>query len=62
MDDRQRNKRKAKDEEENKEKDLGRGNVIKQWIEEDQDGNLGLSTLVLIYSYSLALKCSLNSK
>ena len=36
--------------------------AIRQWIEEDQDGNLGLAILALIYSWKLALKRSSNHK
>ena len=36
--------------------------MMKQWIEEDQDENLGFAILALIYNWKLALKRSLNHK
>ena len=63
METRDRNKGKTKDEKEEKEENLDqREDAIRQWIEEDQDGNPGLATLALIYRYTLALKPSLNPK
>ena len=44
------NKRKTKDEIEKEEENLGDREATRQWIEEDQDGNLGLAILALIYS------------
>ena len=46
----------------NRKRILAKEKAMKQWIEEDQDGNLGLAILVLIYSLELALKRSSNPK
>ena len=53
---RDRNKGKVKDKKENEEKDLGEGKATRQWIEEDQDGNFGLTTLALIYRYDFKVQ------